>query len=80
MENLSLAEIQPILQTILVTIPVFWGVYEFRKFRYQLNDIKKTADQLNVKIDDLANNKLDKYPFFADLKILVDKINKVFKP
>ena len=33
MENLSLAEIQPILQTILVTIPVFWGVYEFRQFR-----------------------------------------------
>lgn len=73
-------ELKPLIPSLICVVPVFWGVYEFRKFRYQLNDIKKTADQLNVKIDDLANNKLDKYPFFADLKILVDKINKVFKP
>ena len=73
-------ELKPLIPSLICVVPVFWGVYEFRKFRYQLNDIKKTAYELNGKINDLANNKLDEYPFFADLKILVDKINKVFKP
>jgi hypothetical protein len=78
MENLSLAEIQPIVQTILVTIPVFWGVYEFRQFRSQLMDIYKKADEINDKLDDIGNNKLDKYPLLKDVKTLLDKINKVF--
>jgi len=78
MENLSLAEIQPILQTILVTIPVFWGVYEFRQFRSQLMDIYKKADEINVKLDDIGKNKLEKYPLLKDVKILLDKINKIF--
>ena len=78
MENLSLAEIQPIVQTILVTIPVFWGVYEFRQFRNQLMDIYKKADEINVKLDDIGKNKLDKYPLLKDIKTLLDKINKVF--
>ena len=78
MENLSVAEIQPIVQTILVTIPVFWGVYEFRQFRSQLMDIYKKADEINDKLDDIGNNKLDKYPLLKDVKTLLDKINKVF--
>ena len=78
MENLSLAEIQPIVQTILVTIPVFWGVYEFIQFRSQLMDIYKKADEINVKLDDIGKNKLDKYPLLKDIKTLLDKINKVF--
>ena len=78
MENLSLAEIQPIVQTILVTIPVFCGVYEFRQFRSQLMDIYKKADEINDKLDDIGNNKLEKYPLLKDVKTLLDKINKVF--
>ena len=78
MENLSLAEIQPIVQTILVTIPVFWGVYEFRQFRSQLMDIYKKADEINDKLDDIGKNKLEKYPLLKDIKTLLDKINKVF--
>ena len=78
MENLSLAEIQPIVQTILVTIPVFGGVYGFRQFRSQLMDIYKKTDEINDKLDDIGNNKLDKYPLLKDVKTLLDKINKVF--
>ena len=78
MENLSLAEIQPIVQTILVTIPVFWGVYEFRQFRNQLMDIYKKADEINYKLDDIVKNKLEKDPLLKDIKTLLDKINKVF--
>ena len=78
MENLSLNELQPLIQTFLITIPVFWGVYEFRQFRNQLNDIYKTANEINHKIDDIGNNKLEKYPLLKDVKTLLDKINKVF--
>ncbi len=78
MDFLSLTEIQPLLQTIIMSIPVFWGVYEFRQFRSQLNDIYIKANEINDKIDEIGCNKLDKYPLFKDVKILLDKINKVF--
>ena len=55
-------------------------MHEFRKFRYQIDDIKKKADKINNKIDDISNNNLESYPFFNDFKCLVDKINVVFRP
>ena len=66
--------------TILLTVPLMWGVYEFRKFRFQLEDIKKKANEINKKIDDITKNKLENYPLILDIKEMIDKINKVFKP
>lgn len=68
------------LSTVLLTVPLMWGVYEFRKFRFQLNDIKKKANEINKKIDDITKNRLDNYPLILDIKEMIDKINKVFKP
>ena len=48
------------LSTILLTFPLMWGVYEFRKFRFQLEDIKKKANEISKKIDDITKNKLEK--------------------
>ena len=68
------------LSTILLTFPLMWGVYEFRKFRFQLEDIKKKANEISKKIDDITKNKLENYPLIFDIKEMIDKINKVFKP
>ena len=68
------------LSSILLTVPLMWGVYEFRKFRFQLDDIKKKANEINKKIDDITKNKLENYPLILDIKEMIDKINKVFKP
>lgn len=62
-------------------IPLFWGIYEFRKLRYQLLDILKIAEEykpiandLNQKIDELSSNKT----VLQDIHLLTNKINKVF--
>ena len=68
------------IHTFICVTPLIWGIYEFRKFRQQIEDIKTKADEINKKIDDITNNNLESYPFFKDLKNLVDKINVVFKP
>jgi hypothetical protein len=73
-------EYEKYIYTFICMTPVLWGVYEFRKFRYQIDDIKKKADKINNKIDDISNNNLESYPFFKDFKCLVDKINVVFRP
>jgi len=76
----SLIKSYNILYTLFLVSPIFWGVYEFRKFREQLNDIYKIAENINVKLDDISKNDLEKYPFLQDMKVLLDKINKVFNP
>ena len=68
------------IHTFICVTPLIWGIYEFRKFRQQIEDIKNKADEINRKIDDISSNNLESYPFFKDLKDLVDKINVVFKP
>ena len=68
------------IHTFICVTPLIWGIYEFRKFRQQIEDIKTKANEINKKIDDITNNNLESYPFFKDLKDLVDKINVVFKP
>ena len=73
-------EYEKYVHTFICMTPVLWGVYEFRKFREQIEKINNKADQINKKIDDISNNDLEKYPFFKDFKDLVDKINNVFKP
>ena len=69
-----------LISTLVLSIPLMWGVYEFRKFRFQLDDIKDKADNIDKKIEDITSNKLDNYPLLLDFKEVVDKVNKVFKP
>ena len=73
-------EYEKYINTFICVTPLIWGIYEFRKFRQQIECIKTKADEINKKIDDITNNNLESYPFFKDLKDLVDKINVVFKP
>ena len=73
-------DVKSLLQTFLVVSPFLWGVWEFRKFREQLNDIYKTTLDLNNKLDEISKNKLDNYPLLKDIKQLLDNVNKVFKP
>ena len=69
-----------LISTLVLSIPLIWGVYEFRKFRFQLDDIKDKANNIDKKIEDITSNKLDNYPLLLDFKVVVDKVNKVFKP
>ena len=69
-----------LLSSFVLSVPLIWGVYEFRKFRSQLEDIKDTAKTIDKKIDDITSNNLDNYPLLLDFKEVVDKVNKVFKP
>ena len=69
-----------LISTLVLSIPLIWGVYEFRKFRFQLDDIKDKANKIDKQIEDITSNKLDNYPLLLDFKVVVDKVNKVFKP
>jgi len=69
-------ELGPLFNSVIVTVPIIWGIYEFRQFRYQLSDILKKFDEINKKLDDISKNKLENYPLLKDLKLLIDKINK----
>ena len=73
-------DIFQLMSSFLLSLPLMWGVYEFRKFRYQLEDVKNIAKSIDNKIDDITSNKLDQYPLLLDFKEVVDKVNKVFKP
>ncbi len=69
-------DLGPLFNSVIVTVPIIWGIYEFRQFRYQLSDILKKFDEINKKLDDISKNKLENYPLLKDLKLLIDKINK----
>ena len=78
--NIYQNDIIYLLPSIVLSVPLIWGVYEFRKFLSQLEDIKDTAKKIDKKIDDITSNNLDNYPLLLDFKEVVDKVNKVFKP
>ena len=78
--NIYQNDIIYLLSSLVLSAPLIWGVYEFRKFRSQLEDIKDTAKNIDKKIDDITTNNLDNYPLLIDFKEIVDKVNKVFKP
>ena len=69
-------DLGPLFNSVIVTVPIIWGIYEFRQFRCQLSDILKKFDEINKKLDDISKNKLENYPLLKDLKLLIDKINK----
>ena len=65
----------------IFVIPLIWGIYEFRKLRYQLFDILKIANEykplvhdLKEKIDELSSNKT----VIQDIHLLTKKINRIF--
>jgi len=65
----------------ILVIPMLWGVYEFRKLRFQLFDILKIAKEykpvfndLNQKINELSSNKT----VLQDIQLLTKKINRFF--
>ena len=71
-----------IAQGIIIIIPIYWGLYEFRQFRKQLdqfnlltNNINKQIKNITKKFDDISSNNLEKYPFIYDIKLLIDKAN-----
>ena len=78
--NIYQNDIIYLLSSVFLSVPLIWGVYEFRKFRSQLEDIKDTAKTIDKKINDITSNNLDNYPLLLDFKEVVDKVNKVFKP
>ena len=67
-----------IIEALILSLPLYWGIYEFRQFKLQLKDFQKSLDEIKSDITDICDNKLDKYPFINDLKKLIDKINKIF--
>lgn len=58
--------------------PIVWGIWEFRQFRFKLNDIYKEANDLNTKLDKIAKNNLDDFPLLKDIKNLSENFNKIF--
>lgn len=62
----------------IIMLPLCWGIYEIKQFKEQFNEFKITTDKFMKKVDDITNNKLDKYPFIYDCKKLIDKFNSFF--
>ena len=83
---------EKLINSLIYTLPLFWGVWEFRQFRKQLTEINNKLDDItNNNLDnypflkdtkdvlsDIKNNNLDNYPFLKDTKDLLDNINQVF--
>tara|TARA_Y100000991_G_scaffold201228_1_gene174111 strand:- start:44 stop:271 length:228 start_codon:yes stop_codon:yes gene_type:complete len=72
-------ELKSYINTLICALPLIWGVYEFKQFRGQVDELKKKADVLNKKLDNVLNNDLEDYKFLKDLKELMDKINGIIK-
>tara|TARA_B100001057_G_C22657147_1_gene874419 strand:- start:40 stop:306 length:267 start_codon:yes stop_codon:yes gene_type:complete len=74
---------------ILITIPMLWGLYEFRKFLNTLNQLNEKADFFKEKIavlqmhlSNISNKEFDneyQYPFLIDLNRLIEKTNTILK-
>ena len=67
-----------VLRGLIFVSPLLWGIWEFRQFRFKLDDIYKKTNELNLKLDKIAKNNLEEYPLLKDVKNLCDNLNKVF--
>ena len=67
-----------VLRSLIFVSPLLWGIWEFRQFRFKLDDIYKKTNELNLKLDKIAKNNLEEYPLLKDVKNLCDNLNKVF--
>ena len=60
------------LPTLIIVIPLCWGIYEFRKFRIQTEDIK----QITFKIHEAITTNENFLPLLQNLNTLITKINR----
>ena len=72
-------------------IPLVWGIYELRRavnqfiiFQEKVESITslvskygKTIDSVNVKVKNVFDGDLTKYPFLKKLDLTLDKINRI---
>tara|TARA_A100001015_G_C14489976_1_gene518835 strand:+ start:154 stop:438 length:285 start_codon:yes stop_codon:yes gene_type:complete len=70
---------------LIFIFPLLWGVYEIRKLRHQLLDIRTLSEQygkiaanLNQKINVLYSDEDVCFPVIRDLQKVTQKINKIF--
>ena len=73
---------------LLITIPMLWGLYEFRKFLNTLNQLNEKATFFKEKINlaqmhlsNISNKNFQdaeqEYPFLIDLNKLIQETNKI---
>ena len=43
-----------VLRSLIFVSPLLWGIWEFRQFRFKLDDIYKKTNELNLKLDKIA--------------------------
>lgn len=65
-------------------IPLVWGIYELRRavnqfiiFQKKVDNYGKTIDSVNVKVNNVFDGDLTKYPFLKKLDLTLDKINRI---
>ena len=51
---------EKLIYNLIYTLPLFWGVWEFRQFRKQLTEINNKLDKIMIK-----NNCYKKYNYFC---------------
>lgn len=61
-----------ITSSLIIIIPLCWGIYEFRQFRIQTEDIKK----ITYKIHEAITINENFQPLLQNLNTLITKINR----
>lgn len=69
-----------IVEAFIISLPLYWGVYEFKKFNYELNSLNINLKNMKAMLEDICQNNLDNYPFLKDIKIFTSKINGILNP
>jgi hypothetical protein len=67
-----------LIQNIIIKIPIVFATYEFTKFAILLLKFHKLVFEIKSKIKDINENKLEKYKYIQDFKIIYCKLNKFF--
>lgn len=58
------------VSSIILSIPICWGIYEFRQMRLSM-------DNVILKMDNISNSKVDDYPFLNEIKSILEKTNRI---
>tara|TARA_Y100000816_G_C26058116_1_gene555413 strand:+ start:534 stop:800 length:267 start_codon:yes stop_codon:yes gene_type:complete len=74
---------------LLITIPIIWGIYEFKKLVKSLHELNEKAAFFQQKLilyqlhlSNISNKQFDnvyEYPFLTDFNKLVEKANTILK-
>ena len=60
---------------LLYIVTMLWGVYEFKKFNYNIKEIIRIIKDFDKKIEN--NSDLKKNPFVKNIIDLTEKVNKI---